>query len=96
MRAKIGSDEKPGGALAEGFGGSKVEAGNEVRPDFRPGSETRAPRGPRICAATRRDGAAHLSIPGSDFVGDRREKTPGIRRSSLLEPKNWLPSPSSY
>ena len=31
LRAKIGPDE----ALAEGFGGSKVEAGNEVWPDFR-------------------------------------------------------------
>jgi hypothetical protein len=37
LRAKIGPDE----ALAEGFGGSKVEAGNEVWPDFRRNPEGR-------------------------------------------------------
>jgi hypothetical protein len=37
LRAKIG----PGEALAEGFGGSKVEAGNEAWPDLRRNPEGR-------------------------------------------------------
>jgi hypothetical protein len=37
LRAKIG----PGEATAEGFGGSKVEAGNEAWPDLRRNPEGR-------------------------------------------------------
>jgi len=45
---KIGPDE----ASAEGFGGSKFEAGNEVRPDLRRNPEGRGPFSRFRCRAS--------------------------------------------
>ena len=62
LRAQIGPDE----AEDDGCGGSTAQDDNEVWTDFHPSDKDLSP-GPRICAATRRDGA---SFP--DFVVARR------------------------
>ncbi|MGB7265970.1 MAG: hypothetical protein WBC92_10690 [Terracidiphilus sp.] len=73
MRTEIGPDE----AEAEGFGGTKVEAENEVWPDFHPSDTKPSP------------GAPDLSIPGTCFTKQTGDMVYTMAENSWLS-QLWL------